>query len=122
VLVQVLRCVEWLATIILAGTAFLLVGAAGCWGLTGGPEGAALVLSDLLAPWWVGGLLAAAAALLAWRKLRAGGGRPASPALPDPGPRWADRPGDRPPDAIQSDQRGLSEHPGPGGGRGEDHD
>jgi hypothetical protein len=116
---QLLRCVEWLATVILAGTAALLIGAAGCWGLAAGPEGAFMALSYLLAPWWVGGLLAAAAVLLLWRRLAAGGSRPGDPALPDPGPRWADRPGAQAPDAIRPGQAGVFEQPGPGAQRGE---
>jgi hypothetical protein len=119
VLEQFLRCIEWLVTIILAGTAALLIGVAGCWGLEAGPEGSFEALSLLLSPWWVGGLLAAAAAFVALRRLAAGGRRPGDPALPEVGPRWADRPGARPPDAIRPDQRGLSEHPSPGAERGE---
>jgi hypothetical protein len=82
-------------------------------------KGEELVTWVLLGLILYGFLLGAVALFMVYRGRAARERRPVSPALPDPGPRWADRPGARPPDAIQPDQAGLSEHPGPGVERSE---
>jgi hypothetical protein len=114
-----LRGIEVLVGLFLAGTAAFLFFAVACMALVGSPAGASPAPSFLLTGGFVGSLLAAAAVPLLWRRRLRRRSRPDLPALPDPGPRWADRPGARPPDAIRPDQRGLSEHPGSGAERGE---
>jgi hypothetical protein len=118
VLGRFLQVVEVLTSLALAGASAFLFFAVACMALVGSPAGASPEPSFLLTVGLVGSLLAAAAGGLLWRKRLYRRNRPDVPALPDPGPRWADRPGARPPDAIRPDQRGLSEHPGRGAEQG----
>jgi hypothetical protein len=90
-----------------------------CTFTVGGPAGLSLdtAVTILFALVLAGAALGATAGFVVWCRLTPEEGRPCDPALPEVGPRWADRPGARPPDSIRPDQAGVSEHPGPGAER-----
>ena len=82
-------------------------------------EGEELATWVLLGLILYGFLLGAVTLFMVYRRRAARERRSVSPAIPEVGPRWADRPGARPPDAIRPDQAGVAEHPSAGTQRGE---
>jgi hypothetical protein len=116
---QFLRRVEVLVAVVLAGAAFLFFALA-CIPPVNRPAGISAAPSFLLQR-SLSCLLAAVVVALSWRRRAARGSGPDVRALPDPGPRWSDRPGAWPPGAIRPDQARVSESPRPDPGveRGE---